>query len=362
MASQNEIAADNTMLDGLEPSRLRSTPPTRCGLVATLGRVIGTLGLAVLLALVPQTVSAAERLAICYDKSLAQLVILAKLRDFYAAEGLDVEVRAFPSGRQALEAMLAGECALATAAETPTAHHSLHRNDFFILASISQSDNNERIIVRSDRGIHTTADLRGRSIAVPKFTIGHYFIDMYLVAHGLAPQDVKQVFMLPQEIAPAFRRGEVEAAAHWEPYIQNIQILSKEFGAKTKVFTAPGLHVSPFLLVGGRDYVRKNSAAIERVLRALMRAERYAKEQPANAKALIAHFSNTEQPEIDLIWSLQDLRVSLDQSLLFILENAARWEIGLMPPAQRPALPNYLDFIYLDGLKTVKPDAVTIIH
>lgn len=309
--------------------------------------------------LAPQTAHAAERLVICYVKVQTPLVEIAKLRNFYTDERLDVELRVFPSGIQALEAMFAGECALATVAEPPTVHHSLNRNDFFILASLSQSDNFTRLIARSDRGILTPADLRGRSIAVPKFTTAHYFLDMYLVAHGLTPQDVKQVFLPPQELAAAFRRGEVDAVAHWEPFIQK---LAEEFGAKAKVFSVPGMHVTPFLLVGGRDYVRKNPAAVERVLRALVRAERYSKEQPANAKALVARFYNMEKREIDFIWSVRDHRVSLDQSLLFLLENVARWEIGLMPPAQRPALPNYLDFIYLDGLKTVKPEAVTIIH
>lgn len=308
--------------------------------------------------LAPQAAHAAERLTICYVQSQAPLIALAKLRDFYTAEGLDVELHPFPSGKQALEAKFAGECALATAAETPTVHYSLQRNDFFILASISQSDSFDRIIVRNDRGIHSVADLRGRSISVPKFTVAHYFLDMYLIAHGLSPQDVKQVYLPPQEVAPAFRRGEVDAAVHWEP---DIQILAEEFGDKAMTFTAPGLHVSPFLLVGGRDYVRKNSATVEQVLRALVRAERYAKEQPANAKELVMHFYNAEQSEINLIWA-RDRHVSLDQSLLFLLENAARWEIGLMPQAQRPAVPNYLDFIYLDGLNAVKPDAVTIIH
>lgn len=309
--------------------------------------------------LAPQTVHAAERLVICYVKVQTPLVEIAKLRNFYTDERLDVELRAFPSGRQALEAMFAGECALATVAEPPTVHYSLNRNDFFILASLSQSDNFTRLIARSDRGILTPADLRGRSIAVPKFTTAHYFLDMYLVTHGLTPQDVKQVFLPPQELAAAFRRGEVDAVAHWEPFIQK---LAEEFGAKAKVFSVPGMHVTPFLLAGGRDYVRKNPAAIERVLRALVRAERYSKEQPANAKALVARFYNMEKREIDFIWSVRDHRVSLDQSLLFLLENVARWEIGLMPPAQRPALPNYLDFIYLDGLKTVKPEVVTIVH
>ena len=329
------------------------------GTIGKLVRIFGAFALTVYLGFLPQTALGSDKLGICYDKVQSHLVAIAKLRDFYATEGLDVELTPYPSGRQAFEAMFSGKCALATVAEIPVAHYSLERQDFLILASISNSDNYERIIARSDRGIQTAADLRGRRIAVPKFTTGHYFLDLYLVANGLKPQDVKQVFLMPQEVAPAFRRGEVDAAAQWEPFIH---ILAEEFGSKAKVFSTPGLHVSPFLLVGGRDFVRKNTVVIERVLRALVQAERYTREQPANAKALVARFYNTGEAEINFLWPLKEHRVSLNQSLPFILENAARWEIGLLPTAPRPALPNFLDFIYIEGLKAVNPGAVTIIH
>lgn len=333
--------------------------PTLIGRVATLDRVLGALALTILLAFAPHTTHAAERLVICYAATHAALVPLAKLRGFYAAEGINVEVRRFPSGRHALEAMFAGECALATAAETPVANHSLKRNDFLIIAAVSISNNIENLLVRSDRGIRTPADLRGRRIAAPEFTSAHYFLDMFLNVNGLAPQDVIKVYLPAQEVAPAFRRGEVDAAAHWMP---NLQTPAAEFGARAKTFDAPGLHIYPMLLVGGRDTVRNNPAAVERVLRALLRAERYAREQPASAKALMARDYEISQNEINLVWPLHDFRLSLGQPLPFVLENAARWEIGLLPPAQRPALPNYLDFIYFDGLMTVKPGAVTIIH
>lgn len=309
--------------------------------------------------LTPQTVYAAERLTICYGSPFATLVPLAKLRGFYAAEGLDVEVRNFPSGRQSLEAMFAGKCALATVTEPPVAHQSLLRNDFRIIAVIAESSDFDRMIVRSDRGINAPADLHGRRIAVPQFTSSHYFLDIYLAANGLDTQDVTKVYLPAQEVALAFRRGEVDAAAHWEP---NIQTMAGEFTSKAKIFTAPGLHIVTMILVGERNFVHKNPAVVEHVLRALLRAERYAKEQPENTKALMASNYAMAQNAIDFVWPLYSLRVTLNQSLLFILENAARWNIGLLPPAQRPALPNYLDFIYLDGLKMVKPEAVTIIH
>lgn len=332
---------------------------TPIGRVATLDRIRGLLALAILLAFSPQAAHAAERLVICYASTHSALVPLAKLRGFYAAEGLDVEVRSFPSGVQALKAMFAGECTLATPAENPVAHYSLSRNDFLIIAALSTSHNIENLLVRSDRGILTPADLRGRRVAVPEFTTAHYFLDIYLVANGLAPQDVIKVYLPAEEVAPAFRRGEVDAAAHWMP---SLQVLAAEFGSRAKTFAAPGLHIAPMLLLGRRETVRKNPAVVERVLRALLRAERYAKEQPANTKALMARNFEMPQSEIDLVWPLHDFRLSLAQPLPFILENAARWEIGLLPPAQRPKLPNYLDFIYFDGLMAVKPDAVTIIH
>ena len=53
--------------------------------------------------------------------------------------------------------------------------------------------------------------------------------------------------------------------------------------------------------------------------------------------------------------------VSLEQQLLLTLEDEARWTIseGL---ADKKEVPNYLDFIYLEGLEAVKPEAVTILR
>lgn len=327
--------------------------------IATLGRLLGGLALSALLAAAAPAALAAEKLAICYAALPAALVPLAQLQGFYAAEGLDVELRLQPSGEQALQAMWAGQCPLATAGDVPVVHASLQRSDFSIVAAISTYNNFEKIVVRSDRGIRGPADLRGRRIAVDEFTGAHFFLDVYLAAQGLGAQDVIKVYLPAQDVAPAFRRGDVDAAAHWEPTLQQ---LAQEFGTRAKVLSAPGLHTSPFLLVGGRDFLRENQALVERVLRALLRAERMGKAQPATAKALVAREYALAPGEVELLWPLHDLRVALDQSLLFILENTARWETNLMPPAQRPALPNYLDFISVDALLAVKPEAITLIR
>lgn len=317
------------------------------------------LSLSILLLLAPLPSHAASKPSICYSGAASTLVVIAKLQGFYRAEGSDFDLHRSSGSQQALADLFSGECVLATSHLSPIAHHSLHRNDFRIIATIAESNNIEKLIVRSDRGILTPADLRGRRIALSELTTAHYFLDIYLAAHNLNPQDVTRISLPAKEVEPAFRSGKFDAAVLWEP---KIQTLAKAFGPSAKIFAAPGLHISPLLLVSTRDYLRTNRAAIERLLRALLRAERFAQEQPASAKALMARHYNLPQSEADALWPLYDFHVALEQPLLFILENATRGDTQLLPPAQRPALPNYLDLIDFAGLMAVKPEAVTIIH
>lgn len=302
---------------------------------------------------------AAEKLVICYANESFALVPLAKLRDFYAAEGIEIEMRRVSNGLAALDAMFDDKCAVATSTEVPTVHHSLYRQDFRILAVISETSDFDKVIVRNGRGILNPAGLRGSRIAVPQFTSAHLFLDALLAANGLASRDVVKIFLPAAEALASFRRGEVDAVSHWEP---DIQVLARELGDGGKVLGAPGLHVAPYLLVGKLAFVRENPAVIERLLRALLRAERFLKEQPATAKMLIAQHFATKPNDIELIWRLHSFRVSLGQTLPLILENAARWELNQMPPTRRPAMPDYLDFIHVHGLRTVKPAVVTLVH
>ena len=61
------------------------------------------------------------------------------------------------------------------------------------------------------------------------------------------------------------------------------------------------------------------------------------------------------------MWPKNDFTTSLPQSLIVAMDDEARWRIanGL---TFKIVVPNYLDYIYLDGLETLKPKAVTIIR
>ena len=67
-----------------------------------------------------------------------------------------------------------------------------------------------------------------------------------------------------------------------------------------------------------------------------------------------------EETILASIWDDFVFELSLEQSLLTILEDEARWAIknGF---TNKTKVPNYLGYFYLDAMKAVKPEAVTII-
>lgn len=343
--------------------------PGPLGLVAQLGGklsrnlsrfwVHSALGVLLLFALVPSA-PALEKVAICHASLAAALVPVAKMQRYFAAEGLEVDALKFPSGFQALQAMLDGKCALSTAAVPPVTYQSQRRNDFRILAAISNSGNFERILMRRDKGLRGPADLRGRRVAMAEGTSAHYFFDTYLAVQGMVPDAATKVFLPAHKVTEAFRHGEVDAAAHWEPHILE---LANEFGDRAQVLSSPGLVVSPFLLLVREDFTRAHPDTLKAILSALIKAELFSKKQPAQTKAILAsHFGMTPQ-QVEYTWALHDFRVFLNQPLLLILENVALWQARQTAPGRQapPRLPNFLDFVLLAPLKAVAPDAVTIL-
>jgi NitT/TauT family transport system substrate-binding protein len=60
-------------------------------------------------------------------------------------------------------------------------------------------------------------------------------------------------------------------------------------------------------------------------------------------------------------WSKTRFRVRLDQDLLTLMEDEGRWAIkNKLVDAQ--TIPDYSTFLYLEGLRKIKPEAVGVSH
>ncbi|MCL5062441.1 MAG: NrtA/SsuA/CpmA family ABC transporter substrate-binding protein [Nitrospirae bacterium] len=300
------------------------------------------------------------RIAIPRQPMNSLLIIAAEL-GLFSQEGLDVIAKdeyATGTGKRALEGLLAKDVDVATVSTMPIVFKSFERKDFSIIASHNSSGNDSRIVGRRDRGIKQPKDLKGKRIGAPKGTSMHFFLHMFLLKNGLSEKDVELSFKKIEEIPPALAGGEIDALSIREPYVQQSMRLLED---NAVVFAEPGMSLKTSNLVVLNKFIKDKPGAIERILRALIKAERFVKNQPAEAIKIVSRKLGISESELAAIWPEFNLRVSLEQSLLVTMEDQARWAIK-NKLTDKTEVPNYLNFIYQDGLKAVKPEAVTIIR
>ena len=100
------------------------------------------------------SVSASEhqiRIGVALQPSSA-LIIIALENGYLSAEGLEIDVKTYPSGKRALlDGLFTGDVDLVSASDAPIVFNSFARQDFSVIASIFSADNFNRVIARRDR-------------------------------------------------------------------------------------------------------------------------------------------------------------------------------------------------------------------
>lgn len=287
------------------------------------------------------------------------LPILASEKGFFKAEGLDVTLQAYPSGKRALkEGLLSGKVDIIGTTEIPAVMALLAGNDLQILASVGTADNVNRIIARSDRGIKTAADLKDKRIATQRASAVHYFLHLFQEKHNIAPLKHPITFMKAEELPGALVSGTIDAFSMREPYIGRAKEL---LGEKSIVFEMPGAYLQSELMLATTAFCNENPDVYPRLLRALLRAETYFKTDREEALRTVAARLGIPRDTFASLIREFDLRVRLDQTLLMLLENQARWAIesGVCTAKGQP---NFLEHIRIETMRSVKPEAVTIIR
>lgn len=306
-------------------------------------------------ALKPESVP--QKITIAYAKlPYAALAQIAQMKGYYGKEGLQVTPLVFPYGKLALEAVLNGDADCATVAETPAMLALMNGADLILLATIQVSRQSHGIVARRDRGIATPLSLRGKRVAVGHGTSGHFFLDSFLAAQGVPRDGLTVVHLEPEKMPDALARGTIDAISTWMPFLAQAH---QQLGQRAVSFFDDDVYTLTFHIVARRDFAR-NPEKVQKLLRALLHAEQFCRDDPQGAQRLMAEFNKIPSAEVEAMWNNSTFALSLDQRLVLALEDESEWAIrnGL---TKRKTIPDYLDFIYLDGLRSVKPDAVTIL-
>jgi len=141
-----------------------------------------------------------------------------------ALDGVDykVEWAEFPAAQNLLEALGSNAVDVGLVGDAP--FQFAYQNGSPIQAVSAQRVDQRpsgalAIVTSAKSAIHTLTDLRGKSIATGRGSIGHYLVLRVLDRAGWQPSDVKLVFLSPSDASAALAAGSVAAWSTWVPYV-----------------------------------------------------------------------------------------------------------------------------------------------
>ncbi len=285
------------------------------------------------------------------------LIYIANDQRFFARNGLNISIKDYDSGVTALNGMLKREVGIAEAAEFPFVRAAFQKEQICVIACNDKFEN-DYIIGRRDRGIDKVSDLKGKRIGVSLKTINEFYLGRFLGLNGIDMKDIAPVDIRPGQFVDALAGGSVDALIAWQPYIS--RILEKE-GTRVVVWPAQSGQAVYGLLVCSRGWLTQHTDALKRFLKSLAEAEDYLVHHPEEAKAIVRKRLKYDDSYMARIWPQHRFSLSLDQTLIVAMKDEAQWMIKNNLTAEK-AIPDFTHYIHLDGMKAVKPEAVSIIR
>jgi NitT/TauT family transport system substrate-binding protein len=285
-------------------------------------------------------------------------IYVASEKGFFSREGLDVKFEPYPHGKARLKAIIEGKADMGTCSETPFMHAVLGGDKLYAFATMITGEKHLAVVARKDRGISAPKDLIGKSIGVTIGSNGEYFLDTVLLLNGISMNQINPVHLKPGQMYDALIKRDVDAIATWNPQMFRAK---KELGDQGSVFYANGLYSPYFLIVGRQDFIKANPDITERVVKSLIKASQFIHDNQDESRRIVAKYLKMDRSLLDDISATYRFKISLEQSFLKTLVNQSKWAIknGL---TDKTKVPNFLEFVYLDALVSVKPDGVTIIR
>lgn len=286
------------------------------------------------------------------------LIHIAAAKGFFAGEGLEVTLVPVSDGKAGIDLVLAGKADIAMAAEVPFVLAVMKGGALSIAANMLDNPDGHAVIARRDRGIAAAADLAGKKLGISFGTSGEYFLWAFLIRNKLAPDSVTLVDLPPGQLAPALAQGTIDAAATWQPHALDAQAA---LGKNAVTFAPSDVYTQLNVLVARSDFLKQRRSAIEKLLRALLKAEQLTHAQPAESLALVAAWLARDAEALRPLWKSLRFRIEMQQSDLITLEDQVRWAMARGIVEHGPA-PNFLSHLHLDALLAVMPERVTVIR
>lgn len=256
---------------------------------------------------------------------LSAPLFVAHRNGYFKQQGLDVELVACNGGVICSQMLFDNKVDLATASESVVMFTSFERDDFSVLASFVESDNDLKLLTLSNLGFNNINDLVSKKVGVMKASSSEFYLDSLLIINNIPSSEIQKINLLPTEAIDALLSGHVEAISIWEPYGYQLKMHSQ---ASIINLGLPGIYQLSFNLLTSSKISNDQQASIK-LLRAIEQAIVWIEKNRNSAIEITSNALDIEPEQLKWSWNDLVFRLSLGNTFLSNLQMQARWAHNL---------------------------------
>ena len=222
-------------------------------------------------------------------------IATAVTQGFFEEQNLKVNLQMYTSGPPEVAAMVAGQAEFGFIGSGAAWLAFSGQVDIIALDNIALT---EQIIARSDAGITTPADLKGKTIAVQEGAAGYTLLLVALQENGLSINDVKVLNIANDNIPSTYNDASIDAWAVWKPAANS---LAEALGDKGFVLADNQTYPEfafPSTWIANKDYIKDHPDVTQRFVTALTKAQLYRAENPSQACAYASTYAQQATNEL----------------------------------------------------------------
>jgi ABC-type nitrate/sulfonate/bicarbonate transport system substrate-binding protein len=290
-----------------------------------------------------------------FPNELETPIFVAQDQHFFDKNGINLTITYYSSTPAALTSVSNHNVDITTASDFAfAANEPSQEKNLTILASMVKTESSF-MVARKDKGIENPIDLYGKRVGLTLNIAPEFYFGRFLDLQGLDKQKVITVNLPLAQYVEAITNGTVDAIVGQRSIVDQIQA---QLGNNTVVWPVQSNQPAYILLVSRGDWATQHPDTVTRFLKSISQAEDYYQTHQKSAQAIVDKQINRTVSQES--WLENSFSLSLDQSLIVAMQDETLWRINNNLTNEN-SFPNFSDYIFVSGLKSVKPEAVNII-
>jgi ABC-type nitrate/sulfonate/bicarbonate transport system substrate-binding protein len=310
-------------------------------------------GMVLLLCVISTPLRANEKVTYVGPTNISVPFIVAEGKGYFAEEGLDVDYQIVQTGKQAMEALIAGRADFSSLVITNMAYAGFQSDQLRIIASYGLFFD-DAVIFPASSPIQNPADLKGKKIGFAPSTTSQAFLIRLLELQGLSWNDITPVSLQPATGLPALKGGQIDAFVTWQPWRYGI---AKALDGKAReIVNNKNIFLRRDFCVSTKTYLNRHPDVPAKLLRALIKAEDFLGKHTDEAVKIIAQKTGQDREAV-ASYPLQ-YHIDLSADIPHLVSAYAGWVAKHQDEFLNKPVPDYRKNLAPEYLKAVAPERV----